>query len=676
MHKILSKWFIIIIFLLTACKDDGDSSPPAINIIEPSSYSIVSEIATIKCNVTDNDSVRFVELWVDSIATGIIDSIAPFELLWNTVPYQDSTEHTIIVVAEDMSGNVAYSKPCILIVDNSSSMPQSLNIISINYTKTEMTIVIEGSKDDDFESYSILNSQSINSTKILKAEIFNIADTVIQINQFNPVDSSWYWVQIEDIHGYSSTGNGYFVMDESPNASSLNSVEFLDSLFSISWSVNNEDDFQSYSLFESSFSNMSNAVNIFETNDRNITAFSHRQINQNEYKYYKVVVQDYWDLQAESNIESGCSWFLFNNTYMDASYDFGRSLLQTMDDGYILVGSTSFLGDEYSNILLVRLNHKGEEEWIKNHSFSATDNLNAIKQLPDGGFIMVGSTISSTNSSKDILLVKSDALGNIIWHQSYGGNQDEVGHSIDISDNGTFIISGQKADQSSGYNLSYLLKVDEVGDLIWSKTFGGSYNDYGYSVINTDNGGYILSGSTRSLGDINGDAWAIKMDSDGTILWENTYGGNGSESIRSIKQTIDGGYIMVGHTDSFGNGYNDVYLLKINSQGDIQWYKTYGGMGTDNGWSVVETLDPDGYIIFGYSDSYGQSGSYDYWMIKTDVLGNVEWDQTFGGERDDKAFCGLQATDGGYLIGGYSRSNSSNLPNILLVKTDDQGNTK
>ena len=134
MHKILSKWFIIIIFLLTACKDDGDSSPPAINIIEPSSYSIVSEIATIKCNVTDNDSVRFVELWVDSIATGIIDSIAPFELLWNTVPYQDSTEHTIIVVAEDMSGNVAYSKPCILIVDNSSSMPQSLNIISINYT--------------------------------------------------------------------------------------------------------------------------------------------------------------------------------------------------------------------------------------------------------------------------------------------------------------------------------------------------------------------------------------------------------------------------------------------------------------------------------------------------------------------------------------------------------------
>ena len=133
MHKILSKWFIIIIFLLTACKDDGDSSPPAINIIEPSSYSIVSEIATIKCNVTDNDSVRFVELWVDSIATGIIDSIAPFELLWNTVPYQDSTEHTIIVVAEDMSGNVAYSKPCILIVDNLSNAQKHLNLNRLSF---------------------------------------------------------------------------------------------------------------------------------------------------------------------------------------------------------------------------------------------------------------------------------------------------------------------------------------------------------------------------------------------------------------------------------------------------------------------------------------------------------------------------------------------------------------
>ena len=199
----------------------------------------------------------------------------------------------------------------------------------------------------------------------------------------------------------------------------------------------------------------------------------------------------------------------------------------------------------------------------------------------------------------------------MISQHSYGGNQDEVGHSVDISGDGAYIISGQKVDQNSGYNVCYVLKVQSSGEIIWDKTFGGSYNDYGYMSS-------VLMMEVASWQDQHGlmgmlmATPAIRTDSDGTIIWENTYGGSSSESIRSIK-TNDGGYVMVGHTDSYGSGYDDAYLLKISVQGEMQWYKTFGGQGTDNGRNVVETSDGSGYLIFGYSDSYSISGSYDLW---------------------------------------------------------------
>ena len=676
MHKTTSFSLIILILFLTACSEEGDTSPPIINITEPAQNALVSEVTTIKCNVTDNDSVHFVELWVDSIALGIIDSVVPYEFLWNTVPYQDSTEHVIMIVAEDMSGNISYSKPLYLLVDNSLSAPRRLDILSIDYTRSEMTIVFEKSRDEDFYKYSLLHSESINSEKTQKAEILSLVDTSVQISDFNPVDSSWYWVEVEDIHGYRSQGSGYFVIDDAPQASTLSSIEFSDSLFIINWTPNDESDFQSYSLFESNDPEMYSPIKIFETDDISTTNFFHNQISNNQYRYYKLIVRDHWGLSAESNVETGCSWLLFNNVYQEASYDFARSLVQTSDDGYVIVGGTSFLGDQYSNILLMKLDDKGEKQWSRDYTFSDTDNLNFVNQLSDGNFIAVGSTISNTNSSKDLLLVQFDPLGNMISQHSYGGNQDEVGQSVDISDGGAYIISGQKVDQNSGYNVCYVLKIQSSGEIIWSKTFGGSYNDYGYSVISLNDGGCIVAGSTRSYGDVNGDAWVIRTDSDGTILWENTYGGSSSESIRSIKKTNDGGYILVGHTDSYGSGYDDAYLLKISIQGEMQWYKTFGGQGTDNGRNVVETSDGSGYLIFGYSDSYSISGSYDLWVIKTDALGNEEWHKTFGGVRDDKAFWGIQTADGGCAIGGYSRSNNNNIPNIYIVKTDDQGSSK
>ena len=663
--------FSILIFI--GCEEDTDTSPPTVYITKPIQSSVVSEITTVKCFASDNDSVKFVELWIDSVATGITDSSMPYEFFWNTVPYEDSTEHYISVQASDMNDNISESESISVMVDNSDSQPQLVNITSINYTESEMTVVIQQSKDDDFKHYEILRSSSIEGDKNSLVMITDVVDTVIQINNFDPTVPSWYWAKVEDIHGYFSVGDGYYVLDEYPAAVFLDPVNYTDSLFSLSWSLNNENDFQCYMLFESDYSDMRNADKIFETDDSNFTTYDHSQIEQSQYMYYQVVVKDHWGLESFSNIQQGCSWILFSNAYGDASYDYGRYLINTIDGGYIIVGNTSLLGNSYSNVLAVKVNYKGEQEWIQDHTFSTADRVNSISELSDGSFVMVGSAISSSNGSQDILTIKTDQNGNIEWYQTFGSEQDEVGHSIQSLTNGSFIIVGDAFDANTGYSLITLINVGSTGNEIWSKTYGGNGNDYGYSVVVTNDGGYAISGITRSQGDSNGDAWIIKTDINGNEEWNQTYGGEGTESSRSIKQTNDGGYIFTGQTNSFGNGYNDAYLVKTDFEGNQEWMQTYGGIGTDHGRSVVQTSD-GGYIISGYTDSFGDSG-FNFWLIKTDLLGNLDWQRSYGGTGDDRGFHALQAADGGYIITGYSNSNTNSVPDIILIKTDDLGNT-
>ena len=674
MNKLLIFWTVLVFFLYIGCEEDIDSSPPEVYITDPIESSVVSEITTIKCIATDNDSIKSVELWVDSIATGIVDDSSPYEFFWNTVPYEDSTEHSILVVAEDMNENIAPSNSVSVIVDNSNSNPKKLDIRSITYTTSMMTITIERSTDEDFDNYKILRSQDIDISKDVIKEITSIDDTVIQINDFNPVQPFWYWVQVEDIHGYTSIGEGYFVLDEPPMIPTIREVEFVDSLFHISWTPSIDNDFGSYLLFESSYPDMSGSYKIFETENIGTNIFNHYNILGNQYRYYQLIVKDQWDLQAVSNIETGCSWFVFHELYSEAGYDYGRFVLETIDGGYIVVGNTSFFGDDYNDVLIVKINHKGEKEWRKTYTFSATDKLNSAVELLDGSLIMVGSTISSENTSKDVLLLRLDDSGNIEWYRKYGSPQDEIGHSVDIMVDGSIIIAGEKIEENSIYSLGYLLRVNTSGDTFWSYAFGGSQNDRFYSVAAVNDGGCVMAGMTSSQGDPNGDVWLVRANSDGDIEWEKTFGGTNTESSRSVAKTNDGGYIIVGQTDSYGNGYNDAYLIKTDSEGNEQWYQTFGGNGTDHGRSVVQTSD-QGYIISGYTDSFGGFGGFNFWLIKTDSDGHLDWHRSYGYAGDDKGFCGLQALDGGYIIAGYSNSTTNNSRDILIVKTDDLGNT-
>lgn len=655
------------------CEDSEDTSPPSVTIISPLEYSSVSEITLVKCEASDDDSVRVVELWVDSLATGITDSSQPYEFLWNTVSLSDSTEYSLMVMAEDMSNNISFSPSISVMVDNTSSNPKSLNIQSITYTETEMTIIIEPSLDTDFLNYKILRSEDIDSQRSTLIELSNVVDTIVQIYDFDPVEPSWYWVEVEDIHGYKAVGDGYFILDEYPGEPDLRDIDFIDSTLSINWTPNIDPDFQSYKLFESMNPEMSDAVMIFETTDISVTTFNY-QVEMNQYRYYQLYVEDYWGLETGSEVKMGCSWFLFNNTFIDASYDYGRSLIQTNDGNYLIVGNMSILGDNYSNALLVKIDHTGEQKWKRDLTFSSTDRLNTVKELADGSLIMAGFTMSATDYSKDVLVIKTDAEGNVEWQRSYGDAQDETANSIDISNGGGFIITGEVINANTGFGLCHLMKIDDEGELSWSNTFGGSQNDNGFSVTSTNDGGFAITGVTRSLGNNDGDAWLIKVSGSGAIQWERTYGGEDTEFGRAIQQTVDGGYIIIGQTESFGAGSSDAYLLKTDSEGNEMWSQTFGGQGTDQGRYVVETAD-QGYLISGYTDSFGASGGFNFWMIKTNSLGESEWQRFYGEHGDDRGLSGIQTSDGGYAIAGYTSSGGSNSSNILFIKTDDNGNS-
>ena len=672
MKKTIFIGLLFFSLIYQGCEDDKDTSPPYASIIFPEESSPVSEIITIKCEASDNDSVKFVELWIDSLSTGIKDSSNPYEFLWNTVPYPDSTEHLLMVKAEDMSNNISFSTSVSVLVDNSNSYPQSLNIKTITYNQTEMTITINPTLDEDFLNYKILTSDNIDSQKYPLATLTNISDTIVKIYDFNPVEPSWYWLEIEDIHGYKSVGDGYLILDEPPSESIMRSIKFVDSLIVINWTPNTDNDFKSYKLFESTSSNMVSSQNIFDTEDISVTIFNHQTI-LNQYRYYQVFTEDYWGLSTSSNIKRGCSWFIFSNTYNDASFDYGRYLIQTNDDGYLVAGNTSLLGDDYSNVLMLKVDHTGEQVWRKDYTYSSNDRVNTVIELEDGSLVMAGFSTSNTNSSKDLLIMRTDSEGNIEWQSLYGDTRDEIANSISSASDGGFIIAGEITNENTGNSSCYLLKVNNKGEFEWDRSFGGSLNDQGFFLISANDGGFVITGVTRSQNDSSGDLWLIKVNNTGEILWEKTFGGENFESGRSLQQTSDEGYIIVGQTESFGNGNNDAYLLKTDSQGNEIWSRTYGGSGTDQGRYVVETLD-QGYIISGYTDSYGSMGGFNFWLIKTDSNGDLEWQEYYGGSGDDRAFCGIQASDGGYAIVGQSNTGGSTGVDILLVKTDDIGN--
>ena len=343
-----------------------------------------------------------------------------------------------------------------------------------------------------------------------------------------------------------------------------------------------------------------------------------------------------------------------------AKFNFGQ---QTSDGGYILVGTLETSHMDYA--LLIKTDVKGNEQWTRTFSLDSYSPTGiSVQQTLDGGYIIAGISINSSFYF-NTLLIKTDKNGNEQWNKIFNKGFN-FPNSMQQTSDGGYIIAGEFAQSmkeiANNRINALLIKTDSNGNELWNKTFGGDSIEYpysaAYSVQQTLDGGYILAGTTDNK------AWIIKTDGNGNEQWNKLFG---KSIASSVEQTLDGGYILAGWTSK--NGDRDGWLIKVDLNGNKKWEQAFGGIKTDYINSVHQISD-GGYILGGDTGSFG-SGEFDAWLIKTDEYGNEQWSQYFGGTENDHINFVQETSDGGYLLGGETKSYGAG---AWLIKVTEENN--
>ncbi len=322
--------------------------------------------------------------------------------------------------------------------------------------------------------------------------------------------------------------------------------------------------------------------------------------------YKTSMVGGLYDVYLIKTDENGDT--LWTKTFGGDRDDMGFSVQQTSDCGYIVVGSTKSFGPCFCSVYLLKTNEDGDTLWTKTYGWTNANNTGySVQQTTDGGYIIAGSTVNH------MLLIKTDGNGDAQWIREYGTTTISGGFSVQQTSDSGYIVGGFYSFGSYDF---YIVKTDSIGDTLWTRLCGEPEYDRCYSVQETADGGYIVAGGINMLYRRYGaDVWLIKMDADGNVVWLHELGGSNDDVGYSVQQTSDGGYIITGRTYSFGAGDWDVYFIKTDEQGDALWTNTCGGVGAEWGHSVKETSD-GGYVIAGWTNSFGL-GDCDVYLIKT-----------------------------------------------------------
>ncbi|MCW3980274.1 MAG: hypothetical protein NWF11_02245 [Candidatus Bathyarchaeota archaeon] len=362
-----------------------------------------------------------------------------------------------------------------------------------------------------------------------------------------------------------------------------------------------------------------------------------------------------------------------DETYGGVDYDEAWFLVQTVDGGYALVGNTFSFGAGASDFWLVKTDASGNHEWNQTYGGPNDDYARSLMQTVDGGYVLVGYTSSFGAGSSDFWLVKTDVSGNHEWNHTYGGMENDRATSVVQTVDGGYALVGDTRSFGAGSSDFWLVKTDVSGNHEWNHTYGGTTVDSSPSLVNSVDGGYALLGFTNSFGKGGGmNFWLVKTDASGNHEWNQTYVRTSMEAYpSSVVQTMDGGYALAGMTESYFS-YSDFWLVKTDVSGNHEWNYTYGGLDVEGALSLVQTVD-GGYALAGGTNPYGAFSSSDILFVKTDASGSHEWNKTYGGPNADFARSVVQTVDGGYALAGYTRSFGAGDVDFWLVKTDEFG---
>ncbi len=344
-------------------------------------------------------------------------------------------------------------------------------------------------------------------------------------------------------------------------------------------------------------------------------------------------------------------------------YEQGYSITTTNDGGYIISGFTysnngdfSGMNNGFHDIFVIKLNTTGKVQWKKTFGGNLPDGSKSLVTTKDNGYILTGFSYSNNNDfngmnkgSSDVFVIKLNFDGDLIWKKTFGGSEDDSGNSIITTNDGGFVITGNTYSNNLNFNLKkndssdiFVMKIDSDGDILWNKILGGSGNELGNSITSTSDDGYVLTGTTSSNdGDFNGmnkgnqDIFVVKLDSIGNIEWKKTFGGSGNEQGNTITTTDDGKFLFTGVTTSIDGDFvslkpegNNIFVMLLEPTGDTVWNRTFGGSGFDYGWSITTTTD-GGFVLTGRTfsndgDFSGMNkGSSDLLVMKLDSNGNL-----------------------------------------------------
>lgn len=404
-------------------------------------------------------------------------------------------------------------------------------------------------------------------------------------------------------------------------------------------------------------------------------------------------------------------------TFGGSREDDANSIIETPDGGYAVLGYTlsndGDITDKTStdaDFWVFKIDAEGTLQWSKTFGGSADDRATKIINTNDGGFAVIGYTrsndgdVSHNNGFYDFWLLKLDATGSMQWEKTYGFAGNDQGQALIQTSDGGFFLTGfmdfdgraaqqrdlNKSGNRHGVGEFWGIKTDGAGNESWNQYFGGTDNDRAYDVVQTSDGGFIMVGNTESVNfDITNplgsyDYWAVKVDAAGNLIWQKNYGGSEIEIAYSITKTNDGNYLILGDTRSSDNhvtnpkGNADAWLIKINDNGDLLWQKSYGGSQFDTGRNIIEK--PDGnLIVFGtsrsndqdVSNNYGQS---DFWLVIAGPTGEIIFEKNYGGSALDFGNASLFTTTGNIVLAGSTESTDFDVPNnqgskdVLIIK--------
>ena len=393
----------------------------------------------------------------------------------------------------------------------------------------------------------------------------------------------------------------------------------------------------------------------------------------------------------------------WEESFGGSSVNTGYSAKETSDLGYIVIGSSISKdiegvsnNGEMDNYVL-KLSEAGDIVWHNMYGGSDNDMGSMALETFDNGYITVGYGLSTdieeienyqptgiyltNNGDTDVYINKLNSNGEVEWNKMYGGLFRDKAFSIIQTSEGGYLVAGITYledytifDSDADY---YLLKLNADGGLEWEKTFGGDYLDEGYSVQQTSDGGYIFAGTSFvEAGVFNSDYYVLKLDSNGSVEWEKTFGGSNIDNCFAVQQTSDGGYIVAGgsiSTDIIGvtnHGLMDCYILKLDHAGEIVWHKMYGGSNIDKIYSIQETED-SGFIVAGDSyssdiDGVANAGNSDIYIMKIDMNGDLNWHRMYGTVGIEYGRSIQQTYDGGYIVAGTT-SPEAVIPDDMLT---------